>query len=730
MKKESKIRTSLRVKLTIALATVLLIALMFPKGESIDSEVAVGTIWIHDDLIAPFSFPILKDSQVYDSQIKSAAQSVFPVFLENNLIVKKEIDSVYAYGSFLSKDIQKKITNPQIKEQNTTFLSTASYDFLKNSIKNKKNDLSVLIRENITLQAVNILKSIYNKGIIDSDSTPIDNDTISIRIGSVDKIEKLNHIYGISSAKAQADNIIQKLEVSQGFKKILFEYCSYFIKANIVFSPQLTKEEKQQAESNVSKYSGIINENERIIAKHDRITKDVKLKIDSYKEAMGEQAGSEGTILQFLGQVLHISSLLTLLVIYLFLFRKRIFNDNIKILLLVINIIFVSAIAFLINQVSVNFPLQFLIFMPVASMLLTIIFDSRVGFYSTVVIVLILGALRSNDYTFSAMNLFAGALAVYSVRDIKNRSQIFRSFVFILIGYIIAILAYGLERFAPAHIMLIEIAFAGTNALISPILTYGLLVFFEKIFNITTDLTLVELSNLDRPLLKDLARRAPGTFSHSMTMGTLAEAAAESIGANPLLARVGAYYHDIGKTIMPQNFVENQLNNINVHENLSPEESVSLIVRHVKEGILLAEEYKLPREIIDFIPMHHGTAVIYYFFDKAKKLYGEEKVDINNYRYPGPKPSTKETVIVMLADSCESAVRSIEDSDPAKVENVINNLVQERIEGDQLDNAPITLYDLTKIKESFVGILVGQQHRRIRYPKQEELEKKFDDKQE
>ena len=730
MKKESKIRTSLRVKLTIALATVLLIALMFPKGESIDSEVAVGTIWIHDDLIAPFSFPILKDSQVYDSQIKSAAQSVFPVFLENNLIVKKEIDSVYAYGSFLSKDIQKKITNPQIKEQNTTFLSTASYDFLKNSIKNKKNDLSVLIRENITLQAVNILKSIYNKGIIDSDSTPIDNDTISIRIGSVDKIEKLNHIYGISSAKAQADNIIQKLEVSQGFKKILFEYCSYFIKANIVFSPQLTKEEKQQAESNVSKYSGIINENERIIAKHDRITKDIKLKIDSYKEAMGEQAGSEGTILQFLGQVLHISSLLTLLVIYLFLFRKRIFNDNIKILLLVINIIFVSAIAFLINQVSVNFPLQFLIFMPVASMLLTIIFDSRVGFYSTVVIVLILGALRSNDYTFSAMNLFAGALAVYSVRDIKNRSQIFRSFVFILIGYIIAILAYGLERFAPAHIMLIEIAFAGTNALISPILTYGLLVFFEKIFNITTDLTLVELSNLDRPLLKDLARRAPGTFSHSMTMGTLAEAAAESIGANPLLARVGAYYHDIGKTIMPQNFVENQLNNINVHENLSPEESVSLIVRHVKEGILLAEEYKLPREIIDFIPMHHGTAVIYYFFDKAKKLYGEEKVDINNYRYPGPKPSTKETVIVMLADSCESAVRSIEDSDPAKVENVINNLVQERIEGDQLDNAPITLYDLTKIKESFVGILVGQQHRRIRYPKQEELEKKFDDKQE
>jgi putative nucleotidyltransferase with HDIG domain len=326
------------------------------------------------------------------------------------------------------------------------------------------------------------------------------------------------------------------------------------------------------------------------------------------------------------------------------------------------------------------------------------------------------------------MNLFAGVLSVFSVRDIKNRSQIFRSFLFVLIGYLTTILAFGLERFAPLNQILIESAFAGTNALISPVLTYGLLIFFEKIFKITTDLTLVELSNFDRPLLKDLARRAPGTFNHSMTMGTLAEAAAESIRANPLMARVGAYYHDIGKTIMPQNFVENQLNNLNVHENLSPEESVSLIVKHVKEGIVLGEEYRLPKEIIDFIPMHHGTTVISYFYDKAKKLYGEGKVDIDNYRYPGPKPNTKETVIVMLADGCESAVRSIEDPDPLKVENVIGHIIQTRIDENQLDDAPITFHDLTRIKESFTSILVGQRHHRIRYPKQDELEKSTDEK--
>ncbi|HUX92652.1 MAG TPA: HDIG domain-containing protein, partial [Ignavibacteriaceae bacterium] len=418
------------------------------------------------------------------------------------------------------------------------------------------------------------------------------------------------------------------------------------------------------------------------------------------------------------------------IIIYLFLFRKKIFHDNLKVLLLAINFIFISFIAFLINQVSVDFPLQFLIFVPVFSMLVTIIFDSRVGFYSTVITVLILGALRSNDYTFAAMNLFAGALSVFSVRDIKNRSQIFRSFLFILIGYLITILAFGLERFAPLNQILIECAFAGTNALISPVLTYGLLIFFEKLFKITTDLTLVELSNFDRPLLKDLARRAPGTFNHSMTMGTLAEAAAESIKANPLLARVGAYYHDIGKTIMPQNFVENQLNNLNVHENLSPEESVSLIVKHVKEGIALGEEYGLPKEIIDFIPMHHGTTVISYFYDKAKRLYGQGKVDTDAYRYPGPMPNSKETAIVMLADGCESAVRSIEDPDPTKVENVIGNIIQSRIDEHQLDDAPITFFDLKRIKETFTNILVGQRHHRIRYPKQDELEKGADEQQE
>jgi hypothetical protein len=321
-----------------------------------------------------------------------------------------------------------------------------------------------------------------------------------------------------------------------------------------------------------------------------------------------------------------------------------------------------------------------------------------------------------------AMNFIAGGLSVYTVRDIKNRTQIFRSFLFILLGYTASILAFGLERFAPAETMMVEFAFAASNALISPVLTYGLLIFFERLFNITTDLTLLELSNFDRPLLRELARKAPGTFNHSMTMGTIAEAAAEKIGANSLLARVGAYYHDIGKTLEPQGFVENQMNSQNLHENLPPEESVHLILKHVNEGIELAKQHKLPQELIDFIPMHHGTTVSTYFYEKAKNLYGEEKVKIDDYKYPGPKPDSKETAIVMLADGCESAVRSISDPDPSKVENMINNIFNSRLKEGQLDEAPITFRDISKMKEAFLSILISQHHRRIKYPKQEDVE--------
>jgi putative nucleotidyltransferase with HDIG domain len=705
-------------KIIIGLITVILIVMMFPKGESIESEVTEGAIWTNDDLIAEFSFPIIKEKQNYNAEIKSAEQSVYPIFINTNA---KNGDSLKTFAIYILNVIDEDLKKTSDAHLNPTFLSSKAFNQFLEKRKSQK-ELRDNSLNNLFSTAQQIVEIVSRKGILSIEKTSKVKDSIAIRVGNIDKIEPVNKFIFIDEAREEVQNRIRNLNYSEELNEALIEFTLHFIKPVLVYDDNSTKLEIEQAKNNVSKYAGIVNENERIIAKHDRITKSIILKIESYKEAKSETIGEEGIFLQFIGKFLHITFFITILSIYLFLFRKKIFYDNTKIVLISIIIVFVSFITYLINHITVKAPIQYLIFVPAASMIFTIVFDSRVGFYLTVILSLIIGALRGNDYTFMAMNFIAGGLSVYTVRDIKNRTQIFRSFLYILVGYTASILAFGLERFAPIDSMLIELAFAASNALISPVLTYGLLIFFERLFNITTDLTLLEFSNFDRPLLRDLARKAPGTFNHSMTMGTIAEAAAESIGAHALLTRVGAYYHDIGKIILPQNFVENQLNNQNVHENLPPEESAALILKHVNEGIELAKQNKLPQELIDFIPMHHGTTTSTYFYEKAKNLYGEDKVSINDYKYPGPKPNTKETAIVMLADGCESAVRSITDPDAQKVENMINNIFNSRLKEGQLDEAPITFKDITKMKEAFLSILISQHHRRIKYPKQEEVE--------
>lgn len=720
-----KRKSAILLKLLLGFVTVIIIVMMFPKGESIEFEISEGAIWLYNDLIAPFSFPIKKSEEIYRNELREAEKTVYPVFVNTPENSQKSIDSLKSYSGYLLKVIDEQISTKPAPTASPTFLSTSSFSKFMNLRIKERNLLRTRdpdLKE-IFIKAAAVLNSVYNKGVLSIDAGQELRDSIALRTGRIDRIEPIVKYLFLNQARTEIENEIKKLNYSNDLEKALIEYSSHFIFPNLIYNENLTKEEIEQVKNNVSKYTGIVNENERIIAKHDRITKEAKLKIESYKEAKGEMISTEGIILQSIGKFIHIALLVALLVTYIYLFRKKIFYDNQKLIIISILLTFISFITFLVNQLPVQAPVQFLIFIPAASMLLTIIFDSRVGFYSTVIITLILGALRGNDYTFMAMNLIAGGISVYSVRDIKNRSQIFRSFLFILLGYFLSILAFGLESFSPYDSMLIEFAFATSNALISPVLTYGLLIFFERFFKITTDLTLLELSNFDRPLLRDLARKAPGTFNHSMTMGTIAEAAAERIGANPLLARVGAYYHDIGKTISPQNFVENQLNEQNVHENLKPEESVDLILNHVNAGIELAHENDIPQEIVDFIPMHHGTSAMTFFYEKAKKLYGDEKVNVNDFRYPGPKPNSKETAIVMLADGCESAVRSVREPDPVKVENVIGNIFKERTQDGQLEESPITLKDISKMKEEFLKILLGQHHKRIKYPKQEEMEK-------
>ncbi|MFA7228962.1 MAG: HDIG domain-containing metalloprotein [Melioribacteraceae bacterium] len=719
--KKIKIQSSLRVKLLIVFTTVILAVFMFPHGESIDSEVAVGTVWMRDDLIASMTFEILKDPEVYEAEKLNAARSIQPIFLRDNSIVSISLDSLNRYNGYLSKLLM----NYTILPSNKTILSDKSFAIF---FKLARQPRALNLARPVSLTRVlalskTVLQNIYQRGLLNLSYGDIPRDSISIRDGRYENIfAKSLYLERGGINEFIRLSFESQIGISEELLESVEEYLSNFIKPNLVYSKQLTELAIRNAKDKVPRNIGIVNENERIVAKHDRIKPETKQKIDSYRIAKGEEIGFAGRSLQSLGKFLHILVIVLPLIIYIRLFRRNIYKDNLKILLISCIILFISLLSFLVYQINVSSSIEFLVLVPVASMLLTIIFDSRIGFYSTIVTSLIAGGLQGNDYAFALMNIIAGSLAAYTVRDIKNRTQIFRSFLFIFIGYAISILAFGFERFDSIGQMLSSFAFAATNALISPVITYGLIIFVERIFKITTDLTLLELTDFNKPVLKELAKNAPGTFNHSITMGTLVENTAEAIGANPMLTRVGAYYHDIGKIVDPESFVENQMNSENVHEKLTPEQSVKLIMAHVKKGIELAREHRLPKEVIDFIPMHHGTMVISYFYSKAKELYGEDKVDINEYRYPGPKPNSKETAIVMLADACESTVRSLIDADSQKIENVVTNLINSRIDDGQLDDSPLTFSDIKKIKESFLGILVGQHHKRIRYPEQDELE--------
>ncbi len=722
-----KIKNDQNIRVLLLLITVGLIVLMFPRGESIESDVAVNSIWIKSDLIASTTFEILKDPLVIEKEREAAASKVYQVFNKNSHIPDMVRDSIHFYNKKLVYIIEQMKSNPDMEYNLRDIpLSKESFEVFKKIRLNGTS--SGLKLSNIFAYCDSELKRIYRRGILNIPLEQIEKDTIAVRDGKFERNYLKVNFHDVKSISGYLDHSLRKnigndLTINTAVK----EYFTNFIKPDIVFSKEQTNEAIAEAVDKIPTNSGIVNEYERIVAQHDRITQEIKSKIDSYRIAKGSSISTFDTVLQNIGKFLHVLLILIPLIIYLSLFRKKIFNNNKKLLLISVTFLFVSFTAFVTTQIETDQAVEYLILVPVASMLLTIVFDSRIGFYSTVVIALIISGIRGNDYILAVTNIAAGGLAAYTVRDIKNRNQIFHSFLFVLLGFVLSIIAFGLERFDSWYVILNSSAYAVSNSLLSPALTFGLIIFVEKIFGITTELTLFELTDFNSPLLKELANNAPGTFAHSMTIGSMVENAASSIGASTILARVGAYYHDIGKTIKPEGFVENQLDNKNIHEDISVKESVDLIINHVTKGIELGKKYNLPKEIIDFIPMHHGTMVIDFFYSKAKKLYGEENVDIMDYRYPGPKPNSKETALLMLADACESAVRSMHDPDQEKVENYVSNLIKIRIDDGQLDESPLTFDDIKKIKESFVSILLSQHHKRIRYPKQEELEKKNGD---
>jgi putative nucleotidyltransferase with HDIG domain len=489
---------------------------------------------------------------------------------------------------------------------------------------------------------------------------------------------------------------------------------------NLVFRPTLvlnrleTDSLRRELRQSVDSVKDVVRANELIVGEHQVVTPDVHARLDALRAELvaRDLAGRSvpAVIGQFLTGVLVLSMFWLLLVLY-----RRESYVNLRHVLLFTAIFAIVIAGAAMNSRFIHAGAE-LIPIPFAAMLLTALFSGRVAMLGAATLAVLL-ASQSTYQMPSALYIavIGGVAAAVGMRVVRRRTQILTTMAVVVVAFGVASLAVGMQQ-GWALEAIGSSALRGTvNAVVSAALVGVALPLFESLGRITTDVTLLELSDPMHPLLRRLATEAPGTYAHSIAMANLCEAACNAIGANGLLARVGCYYHDVGKLSKPQFFVENQAPGANPHDKLKPEASAQVIRSHIKDGIALAEEARLPEAVTAFIPEHHGTAEITYFLDRARAR-GSGEVAPEAFRYPGPRPRSVETAVAMLADGVEAALRVLEEPSPERLREAIDHLVRQRVDSGQLDDAPLTLSQLERVKEEFVRVLSGVHHNRIDYP--------------
>lgn len=423
--------------------------------------------------------------------------------------------------------------------------------------------------------------------------------------------------------------------------------------------------------------------------------------------------GRRANYLAVLGVVVLVALLLAAMTVYICQFHPSLVNQQRLLILLGSTLLAGTCLAKAVSLFAWE-GTGYLIPTALAGMLLAILLDSRLAVMAILFLAVVVGLVMGQDAKFVMVALSGGLAGIFSVSRVSQRMDLTRAGLVVGLVNFITLIALGLFRAEP---FLLKFAVLGIfNGLFSAILAIGLLPYLESLFGITSPIRLLELSNSNQPLLRRLLIEVPGSYHHSLIVGNLAEAAAEAVGGNALLARVGAQYHDIGKVRRPDFFIENQYSGENPHDNMTPAFSALIITSHVRDGVELARQGKLPQEIIDIIQQHHGTDIVRYFHHKAQEHAQGEPVEEKDFRYPGPRPQTKEAAIVMLADSVEAAVRSLQRPTPQCIEEMVRRMIRERLNDGQFDESDLTLKDLDRMAKAFVKVLTGIFHRRIEYP--------------
>lgn len=518
---------------------------------------------------------------------------------------------------------------------------------------------------------------------------------------------------GIDNAGRQIAQEINLLPYEKELKDALSEVVKALIRPNLVYNEKVTVRSMEQAIQNVEpvkilKGARIISEGETVTEKHI-----------AQIEALGlQRTFTDYSILFGLAFLL-----LVLFIIggyYLYFYEKEIFYS--PSLLLLLGFILVITLIF---TVGANYFSGYLIPVAMGVILITVLFDSRLAILCNIILAVLAGVITGGEFRFIVVALLGGLAAVYSVSRLYQRSDLTKAGFFVALANTFTIIAIFLflTGFCLDYEIIKEFSISIVsgigNGLFSAVMAIGLLPYLENGFGLTTPVSLLELANPNHTLLRQLLMKAPGTYHHSIIVANLAEAAAEVVGADSLLSRVGAYYHDIGKTKRPYFFIENQLGNENPHNKISASLSTLIIINHVKDGLEMARQEKLPSVILDIIQQHHGTSLISYFYHQAVEKEKNEEVIEDSYRYEGPKPQTKEAAIIMLADSVEAAVRAMSKPAGGRLEGLIRKIIKDKLNDGQLDESDLTFKDLDKVAEVFTKVLSGIFHSRIEYPEKE-----------
>ena len=670
-------------KVILFLVATTAIVYLFPKGGQFKYDFSNGQLWKYDNLYAPFDFAIQKTE-------------------EEIIIEKKEIEvnsKLYFLHDF---DVEKSVK--------------ANYNRRVSFVK-ESDSLNLKQIRDLSLIGRKVINSVYQKGFLEDisqDRIANKNEIVAIRKGN----EVEDFVFkSLLTSKEVLEIISSNLEKEESLygKKIMLDLLSEVIKPNVSFDNEYTEKVIDNEIKNISYTKGRVEAGKLIVLKGDFVEGKKLAILNSLKSESESQVWTESNYNWIiLGYTILVSLALLMLLLFLKKYRVDIYDNNNKVTFIFFNVFSMIFIQTLV--IKYNSDYLYVVPLSVLPIVLKAFFDARLGLFTHVLTVLLLGYIVPDSFEFIYLHIIAGIVTILTVSELYKRASLFISVAQITLIYMVTYFAFSIIKEGNAsQINWTYFMLFAANGLLS-FLSIILIYMYEKVFGLVSDVTLLELSNTNTKLLRELNEKAPGTFQHSMQVANLAEAAANEIGANSMLVRTGALYHDIGKMLNPMYFTENQSTGVNPHNDLSPRDSSRIITDHVIKGVELAKKYKLPDRIIDFIRTHHGTSSTYYFYAKEKELNPDTEVDIKKFQYQGPIPFSKETAILMMCDSAEAASKSLKIPTALSVSNLIDKIIAKQMADNQFLNSNITFREIEIIKKVIKKKLMNIYHLRVEYP--------------